>query len=125
MYAMRKTVKFKFLLLKYSTALMCGVCFSISVPSIASDEPYAPIPPIKLKINKAQTAEKPILENYATYNEFLYAMYLYERSISEEVTPEIMINLPYKAQKTPEASYFDVGDDPDVTNWGDTIPQKK
>lgn len=122
---MRTNVKFKVLSLKCSSILMYGYFFSISTFSIASDESYAPIPAIKSKALKAKTAEKPVLENYATYNDFLHAMYLYERGISEEVTPEIIINLPHKAQKTPEASYFDEGDEPDVTNWGDTIPLKK
>jgi len=91
-----------------------------------SDSQYTTLPPIEAKVTKAKddsslNSKKPLLENYATYNEFLHAMYLYEKGINEEIKPTLNIKVPANSEHTQiELAPLETGQN--VTNWGETLP---
>ena len=63
---------------------------------------------------------KPRLEDFATYNDFLRAMYLYKKTEEETIKPNVIINPPSKGQIQPE--YTPMDKERDITSWGEAIP---
>lgn len=63
--------------------------------------------------------EKPRLENFANYDDFLRAMYLYKKTEEETSKPTVIINPP-KGKSQPE--YTPMDKQRDITNWGEDIP---
>ncbi len=63
---------------------------------------------------------KPRLEDFATYNDFLRAMYLYKKTEEETIKPNVIINPPSKGQIQPE--YTPMDKERDITSWGEDIP---
>jgi len=72
--------------------------------------------------NQKSNAEenKPRLENYASYNEFINAMYIYNRSQEDNIKPRVIIDLPTKPDHEPEYTFLE--NNADVTGKGETIP---
>jgi|GEM_PF-3081380 len=64
--------------------------------------------------------QKPRLEDFATYNDFLRAMYLHKKNEEETTKPTVIINPPSKGQSQPEYSPMDK--ERDITSWGEDIP---
>ena len=71
-------------------------------------------PPVKSDVNK------PRLENYPSYNEFINAMYVYNKSQEDNIKPRIVIDLPTKPDHQPEYTFLE--NNADVTGRGETIP---
>lgn len=63
---------------------------------------------------------KPKLENYASYNDFLHAMYIYNKMQEDQMKPRIIVNLPSSPINQPEYSF--VENDSDVTTGRESIP---
>lgn len=63
--------------------------------------------------------KKPELVNFASYNDFLNAMYMYEKRHEATLKPQIIINLPNQQKSTPE--YSEVETDRDISSWGEKI----
>lgn len=63
--------------------------------------------------------KKPELVNFASYNDFLNAMYMYEKHHEATLKPQIIINLPNQQKSTPE--YSEVETDRDISSWGEKI----
>jgi len=63
---------------------------------------------------------KPRLENYASYDEFINAMYIYNRSQEDNIKPRVIIDLPTKPDHEPEYTFLE--NNADVTGKGETIP---
>ncbi|MCB1657883.1 MAG: hypothetical protein KDI39_06610 [Pseudomonadales bacterium] len=108
---------------------LCFVlCLSSSGLTIA-EESLKEITKSPLEIMKQSTKfkepiknrqKKPELADFATYNEFLQAMYAYQKNEEQTFKPDVLINLPTKPQSTPESSAFEPNQD--VTGWGEEIP---
>lgn len=64
--------------------------------------------------------KRPQLENYANYNDFLHAMYVYNKTQEDQTKPRIIVNLPTLPINQPEYSL--VENDSDVTTGGESIP---
>lgn len=62
---------------------------------------------------------KPKLENYSNYNDFLHAMYLYNKAQEDDIKPRIIVNLPTNPIVQPE--YTTIGDNSDVTTRGEDM----
>lgn len=69
--------------------------------------------------SKKISDKKPELADFANYNDFLNAMYLYKKSQEATTKPELIINLPLKKQSTPENSTVEA--DRDISSWGEEI----
>lgn len=63
---------------------------------------------------------RPRLENYASYNEFINAMYIYNKTQEDNIKPRIIIDLPTKPDHQPEYTFLEKN--ADVTGKGETIP---
>ena len=63
--------------------------------------------------------KKPELVNFASYNDFLNAMYMHEKRHEATLKPQIIINLPNQQKTTPE--YSEVETDRDISSWGEEI----
>jgi hypothetical protein len=67
--------------------------------------------------------KKPRLENCASYNDFLKAMYLYKRNEEQTIRPNVSINLPPSTvQQALENTPIDANKD--ITVWGEDLPSE-
>lgn len=64
--------------------------------------------------------QKPHLQDFASYNDFLKAMYLYKKFEEDTIRPKVTIALPN--QKTPE--YTPIEGNKDITIWGEELPSE-
>ncbi|HMU86757.1 MAG TPA: hypothetical protein PKL69_01850 [Agitococcus sp.] len=71
-------------------------------------------------VKKDIDENKPRLENYASYNDFLNAMYVYNKTQEDNIKPRIIIDLPTKPDHQPEYTFLEKN--ADVTGKGETIP---
>jgi len=76
--------------------------------------------PSNIPTNKNIEENKPRLENYANYNEFINAMYIYNKRQEDNIKPRVIIDLPTKPNQEPEYTYLD--SNADVTGKGENIP---
>lgn len=67
--------------------------------------------------------QKPKLEDYSNYNNFLHAMYLYNKAQEDDIKPRIVVNLPNTPSNQPE--YTTIGDNSDVTTRGEDMSALK
>ncbi|MDO8417490.1 MAG: hypothetical protein Q7S87_14885 [Agitococcus sp.] len=67
--------------------------------------------------------KKPRLENFASYNEFLKAMYLYKKNEEETIRPNVDIRPPPSSVKK-ELESTPIEDNKDVTLWGEELPSE-
>lgn len=67
--------------------------------------------------------QKPKLEDYSNYNNFLHAMYLYNKAQEDNIKPRIVVNLPNTPSNQPE--YTTIGDNSDVTTRGEDMSALK
>jgi len=63
--------------------------------------------------------QRPRLENFASYNEFIQAVYLYKKAQEELNKPKIIINNLPSGQISPEYTLMD--NSKEVINWGEDI----
>jgi len=63
--------------------------------------------------------QRPRLENFASYNEFIQAVYLYKKAQEELSKPKIIINNLPSGQISPEYTLMD--NSKEVINWGEDI----
>lgn len=75
------------------------------------------------KTNKGDDGKKPRLENFASYNDFLKAMYVYKKNEEETIRPNVEINPPSSAVKK-ELEYTPIEDNKDITVWGEELPSE-
>ena len=67
--------------------------------------------------------KKPRLENFASYNEFLKAMYLYKKNEEETIRPNVDIRLPPSSVKK-ELESTPIEDNKDIILWGEELPSE-
>lgn len=67
--------------------------------------------------------EKPRLENFASYNDFLKAMYVYKKNEEETIRPNVEINPPSSAVKK-ELEYTPIEGNKEITVWGEELPSE-
>lgn len=67
--------------------------------------------------------KKPKLENFASYNDFLKAMYLYKKNEEETIRPNVDIRLPPSSVKK-ELEPTPIEDNKDITLWGEELPSE-
>lgn len=67
--------------------------------------------------------EKPRLDNFASYNDFLKAMYLYKKNEEETIRPNVDIRPPPSSIKK-ELEPTPIEDNKDVTIWGEELPSE-
>jgi hypothetical protein len=73
------------------------------------------------KIRKGYVeGQKPHLQDFASYNDFLKAMYLYKKFEEDTIRPKVTIALPN--QKNPE--YTPIEGNKDITIWGEELPSE-
>lgn len=67
--------------------------------------------------------KKPKLDNFASYNDFLKAMYLYKKNEEETIRPNVEIRLPPSSVKK-ELDPTPIEDNKDITLWGEELPSE-
>ena len=66
--------------------------------------------------------QKPHLQDFATYNDFIKAMYLYKKYEEDTIKPKVAITLPHPAEKALE--YTLIEDNKEITIWGEELPSE-
>jgi hypothetical protein len=66
--------------------------------------------------------QKPHLQDFATYNDFIKAMYLYKKYEEDTIKPKVAITLPLPAEKALE--YTLIEDNKDIILWGEERPSE-
>ena len=66
--------------------------------------------------------QKPHLQDFATYNDFIKAMYLYKKYEEDTIKPKGAITLPHPAEKALE--YTLIEDNKEITIWGEELPSE-
>jgi hypothetical protein len=67
--------------------------------------------------------EKPRLENFASYNDFLKAMYVYKKNEEETIRPNVDIKLPSSKVKN-GLEYTPIEGNKEITIWGEELPSE-
>lgn len=86
-----------------------ALAYSAEAPASSTEKPN----------NKA----KPKLEDFASYNDFLKAMYLYRKNEEETIKPNVDIKLPASAAKQ-GFEYTPLEGNKDITLWGEDLPSE-
>lgn len=94
---------------------------SKKILAIASleDEDSANTPTNNQSLATPSRNQRPRLENFASYNEFIQAVYLYKKAQEELSKPKIIINNLPNGQISPEYTLMD--NNKEVINWGEDI----
>lgn len=109
--------------------IFLGLCICFHTFALAAEEKEIEIDSYhfelknKGKIPPSQTTgmsdKKPELADFASYNDFLNAMYLYKKNQEAVLQPQLIINLPLQQKSTPE--YSTVEPNRDISSWGEEI----
>ena len=78
---------------------------------------------IKTEPTNKEDGKKPRLEDFASYNDFLKAMYLYKKNEEETIKPNVNIILP-PSHARQELEPSPIEDNKDVTLWGEELPSE-
>ena len=66
--------------------------------------------------------QKPHLQDFASYNDFIKAMYLYKKYEEDTIKPKVAITLPHAAEKAIE--YTPIEDNKEIIVWGEELPSE-
>lgn len=66
--------------------------------------------------------QKPHLQDFASYNDFLKAIYLYKKYEEDTIKPKVAITLPHAAEKALQDSPIE--DNKEITVWGEELPSE-
>lgn len=101
-------------LLSFSNLVFAENTKEINAYDVLSKKP-------KIDFQSQVITKKPELEDFSSYNEFLQAMYFYNKNEEQTFKPDIVITLPSKGKSIPEYSPVDA-EKKDVTAWGEDMP---
>lgn len=118
--------------------IITGVCAIVLSPLILADhrddtsitkEQVSSINAIMGKTTADKTSKshvddkKPRLEDFASYNDFLKAMYQYKKNEEDTIRPNVTIAPPQPTTQH-ELEYTPIDANKDITVWGEELPSE-